>query len=248
MKLLIGITGKLGSGKDYITNNLVIPILKRQSLSYLQTCFADQLKVNVMSKYNIPVKDIFETKTQDTRLLLQKEGTELGRRVDQDVWIKYLDNWITVYHSRGIEVFIISDVRFRNEFQYILSKCGIMIKVTAPYRNKKRLWEESKGCWVTYDEIKNHTSECDLDEIQDNVYDMVINNDPLDTHTHHRNTLTPPRLEPDSSALPTRPKGEARRESDTRTEGPIERSDTEEKLLKILEIKKNKLPTKVIEF
>ena len=30
--------------------------------------------------------------------------------------------------------------------------------------------------------------------------------------------------------------------------GPIERSDTEEKLLKILEIKKNKLPTKVIEF
>ena len=54
MKLLIGITGKLGSGKDYITNNLVIPILKRQSLSYLQTCFADQLKVNVMSKYNIP--------------------------------------------------------------------------------------------------------------------------------------------------------------------------------------------------
>lgn len=177
MKLLIGITGKLGSGKDYITNNVILPIIREKKLPYLQCAFADQLKINVMSKYNICYQDMFEKKTQQSRLLLQQEGTDVGRKLDQDMWIKYLDSWINIYNSRGIEVFVISDVRFRNEYQYVLSKGGIMIKVVAPYRNKRRLWQECQGCWETYDKIKSHPSECDLDDYKDNCYSMIVNND-----------------------------------------------------------------------
>ena len=28
MRMIVGITGKLGSGKDYIANNVVIPMIK----------------------------------------------------------------------------------------------------------------------------------------------------------------------------------------------------------------------------
>ena len=50
MKLLIAVSGKLGSGKDYITSEIIVPVIKRLRMSFLQLNFADQIKVNVMTK------------------------------------------------------------------------------------------------------------------------------------------------------------------------------------------------------
>lgn len=177
MKLLIGLTGKLGSGKDYIAHNVIIPILEKLKCRYLQCAFGDQIKINVMTKYNISFNEVYVNKTAQSRKLLQTEGTDIARSQDIDIWIKYIDNWIKVHEMRGISVYIISDVRFKNEFKFIKENNGIIIKVFAPQRNHYRLMQESKGDTTIYDQIKQHASECDLDEISDNDYDMVIHND-----------------------------------------------------------------------
>jgi hypothetical protein len=193
MKILVGITGKLGSGKDYITNNIVIPAiasLNRPSgagitslthkYRYLQCAFADQLKINVMTKNYIDYKTIYEQKTPESRIFLQQEGTENGRRLNENIWVNYLDNWMTVHNHRGIDIFVISDVRFKNEHRYIKTHGGIILKVLAPTRNQQRLTAESKNCDYTYKCISTHSSECDLDDLDDSQYSMVIRNDPTD--------------------------------------------------------------------
>ena len=177
MKLLIGLTGKLGSGKDYIAHNLIIPIIEKLKYRYLQCAFADQIKINVMTKYNINYNDVYVNKTAQSRQLLQIEGTDIARSQDVNIWVNYINNWIKVHEMRGISVYIISDVRFKNEVEFIKEHNGIMIKVFAPQRNHNRLTQESNGDTTIYNKIKQHISECDLDEIPDNKYDVIINND-----------------------------------------------------------------------
>lgn len=175
---IIGITGKLGSGKDFITNNVIIPVVKKY-YRFLQCAFADQLKINVMTKNHIDYHSVYEQKTPETRIFLQQQGTENARNLNENIWVDYLHNWITVHHHRGgVELFIVSDVRFKNEYEYIRNKGGIMVKVVAPERNHKRLSDESNGCEFTYKHISSHPSECDLDDIDDSKYDMVIDNNP----------------------------------------------------------------------
>lgn len=176
--MIIGIAGKMGCGKDYICNNYLAPILKQIQRNFLQISFADQLKVNMMTKNNISFDSVYINKTKDTRKLLQIEGTECGREtLGDDIWIRYLDNWVNVYKSRGVQDFICTDVRFINEVNYIRNGGGIIIRIDAPKRNLDRLLRESCGDLETLNVLKNHVSECDLDILSDNDFDLIIQND-----------------------------------------------------------------------
>jgi hypothetical protein len=175
--MIIAIVGKLGTGKDYIAQNIIMPILDSLNIRYIQCAFADQIKINAMTKNNVKYEDLYVKKTDETRKMLQTEGTEIGRLHDPDIWIKYLFNWITVHKKRGIQVFIISDMRFQNEFLRVRSEKCIIIKIVAPDRNRIRLILESKGELSKYLAIKSHISECDLDSFQDSQFDYIIHND-----------------------------------------------------------------------
>jgi dephospho-CoA kinase len=177
MKFIIGVSGKLGSGKDFITSNVIIPVLEKLQKRYLNLNFADQIKINVITKNGINYSDVYETKTESSRQLLQKEGTEIGRTADKNTWVNYLDNWIKVHYSRGVNTFVVSDVRFMNEFDYVKNLNGIMIKIIAPKRNNIRLLQESNGNKDVYDKISIHRSECDLDLLSDDLFNLVIYND-----------------------------------------------------------------------
>ena len=179
MKVIIGLTGRLGSGKDYITNNIIIPIIQTLSKKYLHMAFADQIKINVMTKHGISYSEVFEQKTSESRQLLQNIGT-YERTIDSNIWVNYIKNWIHIYNIRGIEVFILSDLRYINEFEYIKNSSehiGILIKVIAPNRNIKRLKQESNNDDIIYNKIKSHQSECDLDNISNEHFDLIIDND-----------------------------------------------------------------------
>lgn len=177
--VLIGLIGKMGSGKDYIAYNYIIPYIEKELNRKAMTfCFADQLKVNVMTKYKIGYKDLYVKKSSDTRSLLQIEGTENGRNVyGKEYWLQYFSNWIDVFSNRGCQDFVVTDVRFKNEFDYIKKKNGIIIKIVAPNRNYKRLLEESKGDLKVLETINTHDSERNLDDICDDECDCIVLND-----------------------------------------------------------------------
>ena len=176
--MIIGLAGKMGSGKDYIAQKYIIPIVKKMGKEILQMSFADQIKINVMTNHNVPYDEVFVKKTQQSRKLLQLEGTEKGRNVfGQDIWIKYFDAWSRVYSARGIDCIITTDIRFQNELVYIKKNNGIVIKVVAEERNKKRLTHESGGDISVYNSLSKHSSECDLDDVDDEEYDIVVKND-----------------------------------------------------------------------
>lgn len=172
---LIGLSGKMGCGKDYIANKYIIPYLESKGHKTMVWSFADQIKVNVMVKYNISYNNVYVEKSDFTRTLLQKEGTEFGReKQGKEIWIRYLDAWTEILKNKNVDTLIITDVRFQNEIEYIKKKNGIVIRIDAADRNEIRLQKESKGNIDVYNRIKMHVSECDLDKCQE--FDYILNN------------------------------------------------------------------------
>lgn len=169
-KILIGLSGKMGVGKDYIAHNIILPYLEKKNIKTLIIAFADQIKVNTSVKNNISLSKMYDTKNENIRKLLQKEGTENGRdKYGNNIWIDYVDKWIDIYSKRGIQAFIIIDCRFKNEVEYIKKNNGVIFRIEAPLRNKERIYNEKNSL-----EIQKHISEIDLDDYK---FDNIINND-----------------------------------------------------------------------
>lgn len=175
--MIIGLCGKMGVGKDYIVNNFIIPFLESHERNYMKLSLADQLKVNIMVQHGLSYNELYENKTNTSRSLLQREGTENGRvLLGEDIWIRYFDAWKTVFDNRGFTDYIISDCRFKNEADWIKNNGGIIIKISAPKRNSIRINAECNNIRNT-----THQSETNLDTLDDDFYDLVINNDLEDT-------------------------------------------------------------------
>lgn len=181
--IIIGVSSKMGCGKDFITKHYIIPFLENElKFKTLQLSLADQIKINVMTKQNILYKDVFIKKNQKTRKLLQEEGTELGRNIlGKDIWIQYYKNWVQILQNRGIDAITTCDIRFKNELEWFKSRDDtFLIRIHAPERNNQKLLQESDGKEDVYKNLGNHISECDLDDIHDDQFDYVIHNDPED--------------------------------------------------------------------
>ena len=171
---IIGILGHQGVGKNYIAEEILL-----KKLDYKPTlviAFADHFKVEGISKYDLEYDKVYGKKDFNTRKRLHLIGTEEGRqKFGYDIWIKTIHNWIKVYNSRGIERFIIPDVRFQNEVDWIKSLNGVVLKINAPNRYMARVKEEANNDNEKIKNIINHESENMIDKIKN--YDYVFNND-----------------------------------------------------------------------
>lgn len=179
LPLIVAISGKLGTGKDYITDNYLIPYLKSYGLNnFTRMAFADQVKVNVASRHGIDItRCLLGDKSSDLRLMLQKEGTEEGRnKYGENIWVDTLENWIKLRTIRdNVQVVLVTDCRFPNEAKWVEDHGGLLIRIEAPNRNNQRLDNESKGDVVLKNNIASHSSETALDNYK---FKFVINNDP----------------------------------------------------------------------
>jgi hypothetical protein len=165
---LIGISGKANVGKDYVAS-----ILKSWGMTPFS--FALHLKMDAIGKGEGTYEEVMHTKPPHIRKRLQLKGTEEGREVyGEDIWVKTLDAWLTYYSNEwNKNAFVISDVRFENEADYIKSRGGILIRVVSDDRlTTSKLTEEQK----------THASEIALDALPNEYFDgIVVNN--LDTRT-----------------------------------------------------------------
>lgn len=182
---IIGLLGHQGVGKNYIAEK-ILPEILIKSRNTVVLAFADHLKIECISKLGADFDKVYGEKDYETRKLLQITGTEEGRdKYGKDVWIKTLENWIKVLNSRGVERFIISDVRFANEAEWVKSMGGTVIKISSPQRYQARLMKESskggnsgKSLEQRMKELMEHPSEKEIDTVK--TFDFEIKNDPGD--------------------------------------------------------------------
>lgn len=162
---IIGISGKLGTGKDFIASRYFFP------LGYKQWSFAWHFKIWIAGKGEATYDELFHTKPPKIRNLLQQEGTERGRDVyGENVWVNTAFSWMELLNEVwGFNKFIIPDVRFPNEADAILDRGGRVFRIIAPIRDANSGASE---------EARNHLSETALDNYPKDKFSGFILNDP----------------------------------------------------------------------
>ncbi len=169
--MIIGISGKLGSGKDTLANMIMMKYKLKLGQSIIKKSYAAKLKH--ISAYLTGLEEKL-TQTQEGKNLylkewgmtlgefLQKMGTEGMRQgVHPNGWVLAL---FSDYDYTKKIVWIITDVRFKNEAQAVKDRHGLLIRIEGDPANIRA---NSKR------DI-NHSSETDLDNWKD--WDVIINN------------------------------------------------------------------------
>ena len=172
--MIIGISGKAGSGKDTAAKMLEV-LYANPNISYEDFAnkryknFADILIVHFADALKETAQVLFrlgewETNTQEgkkttinwigktVRELLQEVGQGLRDAVDPNLWIKAL-----FANTEDWSNYIIADVRYPNELEAIKERDGILIRI------------DRNGAGAG-----NHSSETALDDYND--WDVHIEN------------------------------------------------------------------------
>lgn len=161
--LLIGLTGYAGSGKDTVRE-----ILEQQH-GIDGLAFADPIRDMLSALFDTcGVGDEWMTqrdlKERDIpaigasyRKMAQLLGTEWGRAIDPDFWLKIAGAKIAMYQKYDSQGVVISDVRFPNEAAWIKEQGGVIWHILRP----------------GIDPVRAHASEA---LIKDLPYDYVIDN------------------------------------------------------------------------
>ncbi len=130
-KLIIGIAGPAGCGKDTAADMLT------NNFSFDRYSFATPIKDAIKAIFpHIADARLYGNKKEDiipdlgvsARHMLQTLGTDWGREmVHPDIWLKAAESHIEA-HSNSY--FVIPDVRFDNEAEFIRDNDGAMICIT----------------------------------------------------------------------------------------------------------------------
>ena len=172
--MIIGISGKAGSGKDTAAKMLEV-LYANPDISYEDFAnkryknFADILIVHFADALKETAQVLFrlgewETNTQEgkkttinwigktVRELLQGIGQGLRDAIDPNLWVKIL-----FANTKGWSNYIIADVRYPNEVKAIKERNGILLRI------------DRKGAGAG-----NHSSETALDDYKE--WDVHIEN------------------------------------------------------------------------
>ena len=161
---LIGLSGKSGSGKNYLAQQVLAP------LGWLECALADEIKIRGAAVGVGSYDELFHRKPPMIRQWLQQEGTERGRQVyGEDMWVNALMARLArVKETWGFEQFVVTDVRFPNEVRAIQARGGWVFRIDAPERAAASALEPA---------ARAHASETALDAYTE--FDGWIKNDPI---------------------------------------------------------------------
>jgi hypothetical protein len=172
--ILLAMSGKMGVGKNYVSERYIIPLLinelEKQGKKVIPYFFSfgSCIKAELYSrdpKYTY--ENMFEKKPGWVRKDLQEYGTKIGRDgICSDIWIRQVELWIKI-QTEGLKklgenmipLFVIQDVRFINELEFVSSfPNSLIIRVEAIERHHLRCIQENN--------IHNdtHISETELDD------------------------------------------------------------------------------------
>lgn len=179
---LIGICGHAGAGKDTVGQYLV----STRDNTY-KLAFADPLKTAAAEMFGIPLLEFYDPDYKEVpndfwgvspRQIAQFFGTEMVREnlgrllpdVAENFWITRMIHKLTGQGAQveydEDDVVVITDVRFQNEYDWIISQGGVIIHLTR---------EQADGTVG----IHGHASEAGIDFTEpDRTYSITNNSTP----------------------------------------------------------------------
>jgi len=186
--MILGIIGKARHGKDTFANYLVDIFSSEYGIEFKTTAFAHRLKQMCLEHFNLTRDQLWGNAKEDPtkykkqgppqgaavryddgrglppwywtpREIMQEIGS-FYRKIDSDFWVRKVDeDW----KYNNCPDLVITDVRHKNESDFVKNKGGILIKIV-----RKDLIEIHG---------MDHVSEVALDDMPDDYFDIIINND-----------------------------------------------------------------------
>lgn len=173
----IAICGKANTGKNTVSKFIIKELRNKykgkKTISHEYIAFADPIKAMIRLMFpTLPEKYLTgssqhraeaipgafkEGKPLTVRQLLIDLGTGVGRTYKESIWLDAFDH--TFERSQGKSVVIVTDVRFRNEFDHLKNQGFYQIRLL---RNSHT--------------VINHSSETNQDSIRDEEFDYVLHN------------------------------------------------------------------------
>lgn len=171
--------------KHFIMNALTLHSEVAYSPSkYKCVAFADPLKSALAIIFNIEDVSKFsdgifkglqnELELKDSegyvytyREIMQKFGTEVGRAIDPDLWVKSTFNYMDPEGN-----YIITDCRFKNELQACIDKGAITIKVERVVPDMDHTSEHDLDDWSDFNHVIDNNGS--LEELVDKVLQLNL--------------------------------------------------------------------------
>jgi len=199
--MIISISGKMCVGKDLLAAYYcsIIPLLTNNQLVGRQIAYADKLKT-LTDINNIPefIQDCYElgyinTTIQDIeaaihyyhskyvlvpgrkpREFLQHLGVAL-RNITPDIWIQHLELHLSRF-DEGQVIWVISDARFSNELEFAQRNNMIKVYISTDEEVRRQRVRMFRGADQATEEIFNHISETELDNVPKDYFDILLDN------------------------------------------------------------------------
>lgn len=188
---LIGFVAKRRRGKDTSCDYI------HKKYGYTKRAFAEPLKRGVQELFGFTDEQLYTDKKEEVdfnwgvtpRHVCQVVGTDVVRNmfpkllipdIGDNFWIKNFDIWYEKHKDKFGEDVVVSDVRFQNEVDYILSKGGFVFKITRPEMDMKEIKDvDFHSSELCIDGIKNYNFEIinsgTIDEFLIKVDELVKN-------------------------------------------------------------------------
>lgn len=162
---IILICGPQGAGKTTLAKE----IAKLSRVRAVGLKFADPLYLlheriwKTMEDYGLNKANYLKSSI-DGRLL-QLLGSQWGRAMDPEIWVKIMQERVSFYPSDTI--IVIDDCRFENELRAFPEESTVRVKLVASEAVRKLRAEKWR-------EDTTHISEIGLDHVNDAAYDFIF--------------------------------------------------------------------------
>jgi predicted ATPase len=163
---IIGLTGFAGSGKDTVRDIL-------EDMGFVGFAFADPIRAmlrELLSGSGLDDKwmecrefkeEVIPELGVSYRQMAQMLGTEWGRSLHADFWVRLAGAYVADIQDQSFERavnFVVSDVRFENEANFVRERGGVIWRIDRP----------------GVERVRDHASEQQIESI---AYDTVVPND-----------------------------------------------------------------------
>jgi hypothetical protein len=125
--VLIGLIGQKQTGKDTFADYLV------KTRGFKKLAFAEPVKQVCQILFHLEPEQVYDPRLKEVvderwglspRQMMQKVGTDMVRNMlGNDFWVKHMD----ISYSKGS--IVISDVRFKNEAEWVKDRGGVLIRI-----------------------------------------------------------------------------------------------------------------------